>query len=200
MMECGMVKSEVRIQVPEWLQVLMAEKRTAFETGESRMHFVIELARLNIENGTGGPFGAAIFDMESHRIIAAGVNLVVGSNCSMAHAEMVAIALAQHQLGTYDLGASGLAHYELVSSCEPCAMCFGALPWSGIRHLACGARDEDARAIGFDEGPKMPTWRQELEKRGITVTTDLCRDEARKILNGYAASGGEIYNARQGEN
>jgi hypothetical protein len=32
---------------------------------------------------------------------------------------------------------------------------FGAVPWSGVRRLACGARDEDASDIGFDEGPKM---------------------------------------------
>lgn len=161
------------------------------------MRFVIELSRLNIENG-GGPFGAAIFDMQSHRLISAGVNMVIGASCSMAHAEMVAISLAQQQLGQYDLGAAGLPRFELVSSCEPCAMCFGALPWSGIRHLACGARDADARAIGFDEGPKHPQWRNELEQRGISVSTDICRSEAKVVLDAYAASGGVIYNARQG--
>lgn len=161
------------------------------------MRFVIELSRLNIENG-GGPFGAAIFDMQSHRLISAGVNMVIGASCSMAHAEMVALSLAQQQLGQYDLGAAGLPRLELVSSCEPCAMCFGALPWSGIRHLACGARDADARAIGFDEGPKHPQWRNELEQRGISVSTDICRSEAKVVLDAYAASGGVIYNARQG--
>jgi len=193
-----MIRSDIRIQIPEWLQTAMTDHRDPFETDESRMRFVIKLARLNIENSTGGPFGAAVFDMENHELISAGVNLVVGTGFSMAHAEMVAISLAQQQLGQYDLGAAGLPRFELVSSCEPCAMCFGALPWSGIRYLACGARDEDARAIGFDEGPKMPSWRQELEKRGITVATDICRDEARRVLDAYSICGGEIYNARRG--
>ena len=41
---------------------------------------------------------------------------------------------------------------EMVASTQPCAMCLGATPWSGIRRLVCGARDEDAEEIGFDEG------------------------------------------------
>jgi tRNA(Arg) A34 adenosine deaminase TadA len=46
----------------------------------------------------------------------------------------------------------------MVVSTEPCALCLGAIPWSGIRRLVCGARDEDARSIGFDEGEKVPYW------------------------------------------
>lgn len=190
--------TSIRISLPEWLETFMAGTMPACDSPEARMRLVIDLAARNIKHGTGGPFAAAVFDMENGGLIAAGVNLVTGNNCSLAHAEMVAIGLAQQKLGNYDLGADGLPRFELVSSCEPCAMCFGALPWSGIRHLICGARAEDARAIGFDEGPKLKNWQQELESRGITVATDICRDEARKILNDYAAAGGMIYNARQG--
>lgn len=161
------------------------------------MMLAIDLARQNIKHKTGGPFGAAIFDMEKHTLLSAGVNLVLPSSCSMAHAEMVAISIAQKKLATFDLGAKESLRYELVTSSEPCAMCFGALPWSGIRHLSCGARDEDARAIGFDEGPKMTKWIQALEERGISVETDICRDEAAEVLSAYAFHNGEIYNGRQ---
>ena len=64
--------------------------------------------------------------------------------------------------------------------------------------MACGARDEDARAIGFDEGPKMPDWLPALERRGISVVRDVSRDEAVAVLEECAGSGGMIYNARQG--
>lgn len=111
---------------------------------------------------------------------------------------MIAIGTAQQQLGNYDLGAAGLPPLELVSSCEPCAMCFGAIPWSGVRHLVCGARDEDARAIGFDEGPKHPEWIKELKNRGISVDRDICKDEAKKLFQIYIKGEGIIYNARQG--
>jgi len=75
-------------------------------------------------------------------------------------------------------------------------MCFGAVPWSGVRHLVCAARDADARAIGFDEGPKLPNWKDALQERGITVETDICRSDAVEILQHYAGDHGLIYNAR----
>jgi len=161
------------------------------------MQLAIELARLNVEHGTGGPFGAAVFDMESHHLVSVGTNLVTSSNYSMAHAEMVAMSIAQQKLGRFDLGAKEGVRLELVTSSEPCAMCFGALPWSGIRHLVCGARSEDARAIGFDEGPIHPHWINELNKRGISVETGVCSDEAKAVLDQYSTNGGAIYNARQ---
>jgi tRNA(Arg) A34 adenosine deaminase TadA len=113
----------------------------------------------------------------------------------MLHAEIVALALAQKILGRYDLSDGGKLHYELVAAAEPCAMCFGAVPWSGVQRLVCGARDEDARAIGFDEGPKMADWVKALNDRGITVVRDVLRGEASDVLREYAAAGGMIYNA-----
>jgi len=199
MINYGMPPSKIQLQLPDWLSDFTASHHQAVASAEERMHLAIDLARLNIEHKTGGPFGAAVFDMESHALVSAGVNLVIPSNCSMAHAEMVAITLAQQKLGTFDLGAKGLPRFELVTSSEPCAMCFGALPWSGIRHLACGAKAEDARAIGFDEGPIHPQWIDELKKRGITVDIEVCRDVARDVLSRYANSEGVIYNGRQGQ-
>jgi len=198
MINYGMAPSKIELQLPDWLSDFIASHHQAVASAEERMHLAIELARLNIAHKTGGPFGAAIFDMESHELVSAGVNIVIPSNCSMAHAEMVAISSAQQKLGTFDLGAKGLPRFELVTSSEPCAMCFGALPWSGIRHLTCGAKAEDARAIGFDEGPIHPHWIDELKKRGITVDIDILRHEAKRVLDQYAESEGVIYNARQG--
>jgi len=108
------------------------------------MRLAIALARENVERQTGGPFGAAVFDEKGH-LVAPGVNVVVTGNCSILHAEMVAIALAQKKLARYDIGDEGRSHYTLAASTEPCAMCFGAIPWSGVTRLECGARDEDAR-------------------------------------------------------
>lgn len=160
--------------------------------------FAIDLARHNIENDTGGPFGAAVFEVESGKLVAAGVNLVVPTNTAIAHAEIVAIALAGQKVRSFDLGAEGLADMVLACSCEPCAMCFGAVPWSGVRRLLIGARDEDARAVGFDEGPKMSDWRQQLESRGIEVITDTEREAGAQVLRDYVAAGGPVYNGRSG--
>jgi hypothetical protein len=66
-----------------------------------------------------------------------------------------------------------------------------------VERLICGARDEDARAIGFDEGDKPPDWTQRLRARGIEVITDLRREEAAEVLASYARAGGVIYNGRR---
>ena len=160
------------------------------------MGLVVELSRQNVERTTGGPFGAAVFDREG-RLIAPGINMVAASNCSVLHAEIVALALAQKVLGRYDIGAAGSLCYDLVASTEPCAMCLGAVPWSGVSRLICGARDEDARDVGFDEGAKPPNWDAELVRRGITVLRDVLREEAVGVLRAYATAGGPIYNAGQ---
>jgi tRNA(Arg) A34 adenosine deaminase TadA len=189
----------VVLGLPEWVEELIQDPDREYPTEEDRMRLAIELSRQNVERGTGGPFGAAVFDLSTDRLVAPGVNLVTATNRSAAHAEIVAIMIAQLVLGDFDLGGRGRPPYELVASTEPCAQCFGAVPWSGVRRLACGARDKDASEIGFDEGPKMADWVSSLERRGISVVRDVHRAEAAAVLQEYAERGGTIYNARQGE-
>ncbi len=186
---------EIILSLPQWLEKFLADAAgRAYPTVEERMLFVIELARLNIRHGTGGPFGAAVFDADTHKLIAPGVNLVLSANCSVFHAEITAIMMAQKIARHYDLGSSDFPSCELVCSTEPCAMCFGAIHWSGIGKLVCGARDEDARTIGFDEGPKLRQWDIALEKNKISVLRDICRKEAVEVLQEYRRSDGIIYN------
>jgi len=161
------------------------------------MKFAIHLARTNVVLKTGGPFGADVFESSSGQVVSVGMNLVASSNCSLAHAELVALAHAQQALGHFDLGATGIPALELVTSCEPCAMCYGAIPWSGIRKVICGARSQDAANIGFDEGTKPRNWIAALQRRGIRVRRDLCREEAVEVFRHYIQVGGTIYNARR---
>jgi tRNA(Arg) A34 adenosine deaminase TadA len=186
---------KVVIQLPGWIESALVDSQRIYPTIEDRMQLIIKLSRLNIEHETGGPFGAGIFELESGRWISAGVNLVESANCSIAHAEMIALAVAQRVIGSYDLGSNEDIAYQLVTSTEPCAMCLGAIPWSGVRGVVCGARDEDARGIGFDEGNKPSDWTKSLEGRGITVTRDILREEAKAVLSEYFKRGGLIYNA-----
>ncbi len=190
---------QIVFSLPGWVEDFIPEPDHVYPTVEDKMRLVIELSRQNVQHGTGGPFGAGIFDINTNRLIAPGVNLVTTSNCSVVHAEMMAIMIAQHLVGHYDLGSDGNSSCELVSSTEPCAMCFGALLWSGIRRVVCGARENDVREIGFDEGTKLADWVQSLERRGISVVQDVCRGEASVVLRQYCECGGVIYNARQGK-
>lgn len=74
----------------------------------------------------------------------------------------------------------------------------GVVVWSGVRRLVCGARDSDACAVGFDEGPKPDDWISALKARGISVLRDVGRAASIRAPGNYAAQGGVIYNARQG--
>jgi tRNA(Arg) A34 adenosine deaminase TadA len=133
---------------------LLVEECKVYPTVEDRMRFAIELSRSNIHHGTGGPFGAAIFERETGRLLAPGINLVTSLDCSVFHAEMVAIMVAQQRVGDFDLGGPERPPYELVANTQPCAMCLGTTPWSGVRRLVCGASADDSEEIGFDEGMK----------------------------------------------
>jgi tRNA(Arg) A34 adenosine deaminase TadA len=188
---------EIHFTLPEWLESY-ADTYNPSPSLNERMKFVIEASRKNIEEGSGGPFAAAVFERETGELVSLGVNLVVNQKSSILHAEMVAIALAQMKLCAYDLGGHDMPSHELVTSAEPCAMCFGAILWSGVRHLAFGAFSKDAMAIGFDEGPKPEHCIQELESRGIQVTSGVEREAACEVLQLYARNGGKIYNSRKG--
>lgn len=188
------MSATLNFDLPDFLADANA-RELVLPRSEDRMRFVLELARENIAAG-GGPFAAAVFEYASGRLVAAGVNRVVSSGYSCAHAEVVALTLAQRRLGHYDLGAAPFPPCELVSSAEPCLMCLGAVLWSGVRVLSFGARGEDVAAQGFDEGPKPADWVGELRRRGIEVHPDVLRDEACEVLRAYQAAGGPIYNAR----
>ena len=185
--------TSIRIDLPEWVWSIV-DPNEAIASIDDRMALVVEFARRNIVDG-GGPFAAAIFDPDG-RLIAPGVNRVVAASAPIAHAEIVAIAMAGQRLGTWDLASAG--GFELVTSTEPCAMCLGAVPWSGVRRLVCGARDEDARAVGFDEGYKPADWVERLGDVGIEVHRDVHREGAADVLRSYATAGGSIYNGGEG--
>ncbi|MFK7802943.1 MAG: nucleoside deaminase [Anaerolineae bacterium] len=188
------------ISLPDWAVEELKTMPEYLPTLEERMREVIRFSKLNIEHQTGGPFAAGVFEKESGRIVVIGVNRVVPSNCSSAHAEIMALSLAQQILGTWDLGGTDMPEYELVVNGQPCAMCFGSIPWSGVRHVAIAVPGIEVETItGFDEGPVHPDWQAELEKRGIAVTENLLREEACEVFRGYRDSGQLIYNGRSGE-
>ncbi len=183
-----------RLELPRWLDEVLPDEETLFALDEDRMALVVELSRQNLERGTGGPFAAAVFERENGRLLAPGVNLVEPAHCSVAHAEMVALMVAQQMVGSFDLSLGDLPEFDLFASTEPCAMCFGAVPWSGIRRLVCGARKADAEAVGFDEGAKPEDWVGSLETRGIEVRRDVLRGPAAQVLRAYRDAGRTVYN------
>lgn len=185
--------SAVTIALPAWAESAVDWERR-YESDEEKMRVAIALSRINVEQETGGPFGAAVFAPETGRLVGIGVNSVVRLNSSTLHAEVVALMLAEQQLASFSLAAPGLPRHELVTSCEPCAMCLGATLWSGVKRLVCGATRSDATRLGFDEGPVFSASYEYLAHAGIEIAREVCRAEARAVLELYRSKSGKIYN------
>ena len=178
----------VTLTLPDWIHEEIPEPHPDYPTLDSRMELAIRLAERNIREG-GGPFGAAIFEIASGKLIAPGVNLVVPERCSLAHAEAVAIAVAQRVCETYDLSQGGLPEMELVTSAQPCIQCYGNLWWSGLHRLVVGARKEDVENLtGFDEGPLPDDWVTRLIDRPPLPGVDVIRDQPRARRSSRAAA------------
>lgn len=187
------VHPDIHIAYPAWVDDVVDWSRPR-ATDEERMTVAIAVARANVTHATGGPFGAAIFEQESGRLVSIGVNGVVRHNNSALHAEMMAFMMAERRVGCYTLHTPALPAHELHTSCAPCAMCLGAALWSGVRRIVIAAARDDAASLGFDEGPVFPETYRYLEERGIALRRDVLRDEARAVLERYERLGGTIYN------
>lgn len=183
----------IRITLPSWVQNLLATLPPC-HTDEEKMRLAITLSMENVLHGTGGPFGAAVFQQPGNHLVAVGINSVERLNNSVLHAEVMALMLAEARLKSYTLHAPDLPTHELFTSCEPCAMCLGATLWSGVRRIVCGAGREDAAGLGFDEGPVFPESYRYLEERGVAIVHGVLRDEARAVFDLYQQQHGLVYN------
>lgn len=191
--------TQIKLDLPDWAIAELNQLPTHLPTIEEQMAEVIKFSRLNIQHQTGGPFAAGVFERDTGKLVVIGVNRVVPRNCSSAHAEVMALSLAQHRLNTFDLGGPGMLDHQLVVNWRPCAMCYGATLWAGVRTVViAGSGPELEEITGFDEGPIHPNWRQEWQARGVEVVEDILKDEAIKVFHEFAASGQLVYNGRLG--
>jgi tRNA(Arg) A34 adenosine deaminase TadA len=188
----------VNLTLPEWINARV-NPDTTLASIEERMRFVISLAVENVEQGTGGPFAAAVFELSTGRLVAPAVNIVERGKCSLAHAEAMALMVAQQVVGSYDLGGPGLPPLELVTTSQPCIQCWGNVWWSGIKRLVTGTSIEQTQSIaGFDEGPVPPNWAQLLRdrtpaERSVEVIENVLSDEACAALKRYKEIGARLY-------
>lgn len=191
-----MLYAQVHLTLPAWVHEGI-DTTASYTCDEAKVALAIELSSRNVEARSGGPFGAAVFGPDD-RIIAVGVNRVVPQTCSLAHAETMAIMLAQQRaqrsrLNEVEPGVSA-GPVTLATSAQPCCQCYGATIWAGVDRLLIGARSEDVEALTeFDEGPLPADWTGELTRRGIKVVRDVHRDAACDVLKRYAQTDGPGY-------
>ena len=187
---------KLNLELPDWIDTFLAEYPAVISSMETQMSFVLDLTERNIREKTGGPFGAAVFEQDSGKLVSVGVNVVVGQNCSAAHTEMMALMLAQKKIGHYDLGDARFPTHRLVTSGKMCCMCLGNVCWSGIKEVVSSAEPEDVERItGFDEGPTPPDYNDQLKLRGINLVPELLREQGKEVLQLYVDLNGKVYNA-----
>lgn len=111
---------------------------------EKWLDLVSDLSYKNVENEVGGPFAALV--IKDGLVIGRGTNRVLADQDPTAHAEVVAIRDACKNLGTFQIDDC-----ILLTSCEPCPMCLGAIYWARPKVVYyCNTR-ENAADIGFDD-------------------------------------------------
>lgn len=188
--------NQICLNLPDWIPDFLQDQPDFFPSSEERMNLVLSLTDRQIEEGTGGPFGAAVFELESGKLVSVGVNRVVATGCSTAHAEVMTLSLAQKALRTHDLGTEDLPDYQIVVNAQMCAMCLGAVIWSGVKEVCYAATSEEVERItGFDEGPMPSNLGGILRQRGIGLKEGIMVEESRRLLEKYVAKGGLVYNA-----
>jgi len=130
----------------------------------------VELSKIGMQNGKGGPFGCVI--VKDGKIVGEGHNQVTSSNDPTAHAEVVAIRNACKNLNTFQLDGC-----EIYTSCEPCPMCLGAIYWARPTKIYYANTREDAKNIGFDDSFIYDEIPLEIKDRKIPMIA-LGRNEA----------------------
>jgi tRNA(Arg) A34 adenosine deaminase TadA len=109
------------------------------------------------------PFGAVL--VIDNQIVLEAENSVATSGDATGHAETNLVRLASTQLSK-----SQLSQASLYSSCEPCAMCSGAIYWAGIGRLVY-ALSEAGLYTMTGSNPENPTMHlpcREVLSRGQT--------------------------------
>lgn len=157
---------------------------------QEAMQLAIDEARVTMKEGLGGPFGAAVVNMTTGKVVAVASNTVLGDHDPTAHAEVNAIRKACKVLGKHDLSG----HY-IVATSHPCPMCLGALMWSNLDRIYYGATPDDADAIGFKDAfiyQFIKGYNWELGTLSLNIH-ELDREKCKELFDEYVNLNGEMY-------
>lgn len=143
------------------------------------MKRAIELARVGMISGAGGPFGAVI--VKNGEVVGEGHNRVVSDNDPTAHGEIIAIRRACEKLEWFSLEGC-----EIYTTGEPCPMCLGAIHWARIGRIYYGFSISDAATVGFDDREFYRQLALSPAERQVP-SSQLAGEEANLLLGEYIA-------------
>jgi tRNA(Arg) A34 adenosine deaminase TadA len=146
---------------------------------ERHLLAAIELARRARERGNH-PFGSLLVDAEG-RVVLEAENTAAAGGELLGHAELNLVRDACRRFG-----AETLRSCTLYASTEPCAMCSGAIYWSGIGRVVYALGSDTLEAIVNDEQGDATLalrCREVLGRGGRTVEVEgpLVEDRARDV-------------------
>ena len=150
---------------------------TMDDRSEVFMRRAIELGRIGMNAGDGGPFGTVI--VKDGQVVGEGWNRVVSTNDPTAHGEVVAIRDACRKSKSFSL-----AGCELYTSGEPCPMCLAAIYWARIDRVFFGFSVHDAADVGFDDRHIFEEMAKKIDERTVPAT-QILRDDALAALQDY---------------
>ena len=107
---------------------------------ESLLRQAIEVSARSVRNGNM-PFGAVLADPDGNILLEAENTSLTGQN-PLNHAETNLVNMA-----VMNLEPEQIASATLYTSCEPCAMCSGAMYWGGINRMVYGMSELDLLEI-----------------------------------------------------
>jgi tRNA(Arg) A34 adenosine deaminase TadA len=144
----------------------------------------IELARDARSDGRH-PFGCVIVNEQGRVVVAARNNAVRPLGEPTQHAELLACSEAASLLSEEEL-----FRCTLYTSTEPCAMCAGAIYWTGIGRVVFALSEVGLlQFTGNDEqNPTLDLPCREVFARGqrrIVVAGPLLEDEGRQVHEGF---------------
>jgi tRNA(Arg) A34 adenosine deaminase TadA/flavin reductase (DIM6/NTAB) family NADH-FMN oxidoreductase RutF len=158
---------------------LLAEARAGATDPESLMRLAIAKTREGLARGQG-PFGCAI--ARDGRLLAVEHNRVLEATDVSAHAEIAALRAASRRAGAFLLPGAVVA-----ATCEPCAMCAGALHFARVGVVYFGAGIADAEAAGFRQIPLPARELLALGRSETRIVPDLMADECRALFAEWRA-------------
>jgi len=141
----------------------------------AHLRAAIAVSRRAVANGNH-PFGAVLADPAGVLVLEAENTVVTGHDVT-GHAETNLVRLASGR------SPEELSGSTLYTSCEPCAMCSGAIYWAGIGRVVYGLAETDLLAI-TGANPENPTLALPCRtvfaagQRPTTVVGPLLADEA----------------------
>lgn len=143
-------------------------------TDKEYMNLAIELSKK-----ADYPYGAVI--VKDNKIIGRSDANTTVSKSGFSHAELRAIEDAMDHLGGH-LCAEGGNGATIYSSCEPCAMCMGAILYTGISRLVYGATLEDSKECVNEILAHSKDVADACSNRKIEIIPEFEREEAVKAL------------------